>query len=139
MRCASSPIRIPLPSTAIWTRREAEFHGEHVDFDPLYSWPKPVQRPRPPIWPGGWGPSTHERILDHADGWPAPAGIPFAELERGGSRTAGARRSPRPAARSGDRHSLRSRPRRPRASGGAGHPPDVAGYRPGVASRCGAT
>jgi probable F420-dependent oxidoreductase len=72
-----------LAMTAIWTRQEAEFHGEHVDFDPLYSWPKPVQRPRPPVWLGGWGPSTHERILDHADGWLAPVGIPFAELERG--------------------------------------------------------
>ncbi|MEU4840111.1 LLM class F420-dependent oxidoreductase [Nocardia testacea] len=72
-----------LAMTDIWTREEAEFHGAYVDFDPLYSWPKPVQRPRPPVWLGGWGPSTHERILDHADGWLAPVGIPFAELEQG--------------------------------------------------------
>lgn len=72
-----------LAMTAIWTREQAEFHGRHVDFDPLYSWPKPVQRPRPPVWLGGWGPSTHERVLDHADGWLAPVGIPFDELERG--------------------------------------------------------
>lgn len=72
-----------LAMTAIWTQQQAEFHGEFVDFDPLYSWPKPLQRPRPPIWLGGWGPSTHERILDHADGWLAPVGIPLDELEKG--------------------------------------------------------
>lgn len=72
-----------LAMTEIWTKQKAEFHGEFVDFDPLYSWPKPVQRPRPPIWLGGWGPSTHDRILDHADGWLAPVGIPLDELEKG--------------------------------------------------------
>lgn len=69
--------------TEIWTQEQAEFHGRFVDFDPLFSWPKPVQRPRPPVWLGGWGPSTHERILDHADGWLAPVGIPLDELEKG--------------------------------------------------------
>jgi len=39
--------------TRIWTADRAEFHGEHVDFDPIHSWPKPVQRPRPPIYIGG--------------------------------------------------------------------------------------
>ncbi|GAC69306.1 LLM class F420-dependent oxidoreductase [Gordonia soli] len=68
---------------AIWSDEQAEFHGDHVDFDPLYSWPKPIGRPRPPIWLGGWGPTTHERILDHADGWLAPVGIPVDELRRG--------------------------------------------------------
>ncbi|MGI5220583.1 LLM class F420-dependent oxidoreductase [Nocardia sp. CA-290969] len=72
-----------LAMSAIWTEEQAEFHGRFVDFDPLYSWPKPVQQPRPPVWLGGWGPSTHERILDHADGWLAPVGIPLDELEKG--------------------------------------------------------
>lgn len=72
-----------LAMTAIWTEPRAEFHGRLVDFGPLYSWPKPVQQPRPPVWLGGWGPSTHERILDHADGWLAPVGIPLGELSRG--------------------------------------------------------
>lgn len=72
-----------LAMNTIWTEENAEFHGEFVDFDPLYSWPKPVQRPRPPVWLGGWGPTTHERILDHADGWLAPVGIPLDELEQG--------------------------------------------------------
>ena len=34
---------------AIWTHEEAEFHGEYVDFDPIWLWPKPVQQPHPPI------------------------------------------------------------------------------------------
>lgn len=72
-----------LAMTALWTEEQAEFHGEFVDFDPVYSWPKPVQRPRPPVWLGGWGPSTHERILDHADGWLAPVGITLDELGKG--------------------------------------------------------
>lgn len=39
--------------TEIWARDEAEFHGEFIDFDPIYAWPKPVQRPHPPIFIGG--------------------------------------------------------------------------------------
>ena len=34
---------------AIWTKDEAEYHGEFVDFDPIWSWPKPIQKPHPPI------------------------------------------------------------------------------------------
>jgi len=37
----------------IWTTEQAEYHGEHVDFDPIYLWPKPVQQPHPPIYLGG--------------------------------------------------------------------------------------
>ena len=36
----------------IWTQEEPEFHGEHVDFDPIWSYPKPVQAGGPPIWIG---------------------------------------------------------------------------------------
>ncbi len=67
----------------IWTREQAEFHGRFVDFDPIRSWPKPVQRPHPPVWLGGWGPSTHERVVEHADGWLAPTGIGLDELRDG--------------------------------------------------------
>jgi len=56
----------------IWTRDEAEFHGEFVDFDPIWSWPKPVQRPLP-VLAGGMGPTVEDRILDFADGWLAQA------------------------------------------------------------------
>lgn len=53
----------------IWTADEAEFHGELVDFDPLWQWPKPLQRPHPPILVGGNGPRTLERVLEYGDGW----------------------------------------------------------------------
>jgi probable F420-dependent oxidoreductase len=53
----------------IWTKDEAEFHGRFVDFDPLYSWPKPVQRPHPPVLVGGSGPTTFDRVIEFGDGW----------------------------------------------------------------------
>jgi probable F420-dependent oxidoreductase len=53
----------------IWTRDEAEFHGEHVDFDPLWQWPKPVQQPHPPVLVAGNGPGTLQRVLEWGDGW----------------------------------------------------------------------
>jgi len=56
----------------IWTRHEAEFHGEFVDFDPIWSWPKPVQQPLP-VLAGGMGPTVEDRILEFADGWLAQA------------------------------------------------------------------
>ncbi|HEY4460914.1 MAG TPA: LLM class F420-dependent oxidoreductase [Pseudonocardiaceae bacterium] len=37
----------------IWTNDEAEYHGKFVDFDPIFAWPKPIQRPHPPIYVGG--------------------------------------------------------------------------------------
>ena len=54
---------------AIWTSDEAEHHGPHVDFDPLWSWPKPVQRPHPPVLVGGNGPGAEDRVLAFGDGW----------------------------------------------------------------------
>jgi len=53
----------------IWTEDEAEFHGEHVSFDPMWCWPKPVTRPHPPIFVGGETDHTLERIVRLADGW----------------------------------------------------------------------
>lgn len=67
----------------IWTQEQAEFHGKYVAFDPILSWPKPAQQPHPPVWLGGWGPSTHERVLDHADGWMAPTMLGVEELRKG--------------------------------------------------------
>ncbi len=55
--------------TLIWTREEAEYHGEFVDFEPIWSWPKPVQTPRPPILIGGETVHTLRRIVRDADGW----------------------------------------------------------------------
>jgi len=54
---------------AIWAEEEAEFHGELVDFGPLWSWPKPIQRPHPPILMGGDLPQTMRRVIEYADEW----------------------------------------------------------------------
>ena len=53
----------------IWTHDEAEFHGKYVDFEPIWSWPKPVQRPHPPLLLGGETGYTLQRIVDFCDGW----------------------------------------------------------------------
>ena len=54
---------------AIWTEDEASYHGERVDFDPIWSWPKPVQKPHPPILLGGNGRTVGDRVLAYADEW----------------------------------------------------------------------
>jgi probable F420-dependent oxidoreductase len=53
----------------IWTKDEAEFHGEFVNFDKLWSYPKPVQKPHPPILMGGDGATTFDRVVEFCDGW----------------------------------------------------------------------
>ena len=53
----------------IWTHDAAEYHGELVNFDPIWSWPKPVQKPHPPILLGGHTSKTLERVVDYCDGW----------------------------------------------------------------------
>jgi probable F420-dependent oxidoreductase len=58
----------------IWTKDEAEFHGEVVRFDRLWSYPKPVQKPHPPILMGGDGARTFDRVIEFADGWMPIAG-----------------------------------------------------------------
>jgi probable F420-dependent oxidoreductase len=58
-----------LAMQAIWTRDAAEFHGEFVNFDPIWSWPKPVQKPHPPILLGGESSHTLQRVVDFCDGW----------------------------------------------------------------------
>lgn len=78
-----------LAMKAIWAHDEAKFHGEHVSFDPLWQWPKPVQKPHPPILVGGDGPTVLQRVLEYGDGWfplhgrsEAPLGDRIAELNR---------------------------------------------------------
>jgi probable F420-dependent oxidoreductase len=66
----------------IWTKDEAEFHGTYVDFEPIWQWPKPVQKPHPPILVGGGGPKVLDRVLDYgtSGGWmPIPGRGNFAE------------------------------------------------------------
>jgi probable F420-dependent oxidoreductase len=58
-----------LAMKAIWTQHEASFHGEFVDFDRIWSDPKPMQEPHPPILVGGSGPTVLDRVLEYGDGW----------------------------------------------------------------------
>jgi probable F420-dependent oxidoreductase len=58
-----------LAMKALWTEEAAEFHGEFVDFDPLWCYPKPLQRPHPPIILGGETEHTLKRVVEFADGW----------------------------------------------------------------------
>jgi probable F420-dependent oxidoreductase len=54
---------------AIWTEDEAEYHGRYVDFDSIWSWPKPLQKPHPRILVGGNGPKVLGRVLSFGDEW----------------------------------------------------------------------
>ena len=74
---------------AIWTEDEAEYHGRIVDFDPVWCWPKPVQRPHPPILVGGLGEKVLDRVVEYGDEWipnrvksPEELGERIAELQR---------------------------------------------------------
>jgi probable F420-dependent oxidoreductase len=74
---------------AIWTQDEAEYHGRFVDFDPLWSWPKPVQKPHPPVLVGGLGEKVYDRVVAYGDEWipnrvksPEDLGERIAELQR---------------------------------------------------------
>ena len=60
----------------IWTQEEAEFHGEFVNFDRIWSHPKPIQKPHSPILMGGDGPTTFDRVIEFCNGW-----IPIGGLE----------------------------------------------------------
>jgi probable F420-dependent oxidoreductase len=66
----------------IWTTDEAQFHGEHVDFDPIYLWPKPVQQPHPPIYLGGESPAALRRLATFGDAWLPRAHTAPAEIQR---------------------------------------------------------
>jgi len=53
----------------IWTQDEPEYHGSYVDFDPLWSWPKPVSTPHSPVYLGGGTGYTRQRVVDFCEGW----------------------------------------------------------------------
>jgi probable F420-dependent oxidoreductase len=70
-----------LAMKALWTQEEGEFHGEFVDFDPARSYPKPVQRPHPPIILGGETDYTIDRVVEYCDGWLPRGGRNFDAAE----------------------------------------------------------
>jgi alkanesulfonate monooxygenase SsuD/methylene tetrahydromethanopterin reductase-like flavin-dependent oxidoreductase (luciferase family) len=53
----------------MWTKEEAEYHGDHVDFDAVFSYPKPVQKPHPPVIVGGNGAKVRDRVIAFGDEW----------------------------------------------------------------------
>ncbi len=70
-----------LAMKAIWTQSKAEYHGKFVNFDPIMTWPKPVQKPHPPVLVGGGWPGGARRAIEYGDGW-MPIHIPRHLLKR---------------------------------------------------------
>jgi probable F420-dependent oxidoreductase len=67
----------------IWTKENAEYHGEFVNFDPMIARPKPVTKPHPPIHVGGVFPQGARRAIRYGDGWiPTARGDLSAELPK---------------------------------------------------------
>jgi probable F420-dependent oxidoreductase len=58
-----------LAMKAIWAGHEASYHGDFVNFDRIWSDPKPLQKPHPPILVGGSGPTVLDRVLEYGDAW----------------------------------------------------------------------
>ncbi len=58
-----------LAMKALWTQEEAQFHGEYVNFNPVWMYPKPKQRPHPPVLIGGESDHTIKRVVEFGDGW----------------------------------------------------------------------
>ncbi len=66
----------------IWTKDEPEFHGEFVNFDPIWAYPKPVQKPHPPILLGVNMPNGRQRVVEFCDGW-LPLAVRAGDLAAG--------------------------------------------------------
>jgi probable F420-dependent oxidoreductase len=64
---------------AIWTQENAEYHGEFVNFDPIWCHPKPLQKPYPPILLGAHTSSGLDRVVSYCDGW-IPVGAAVQDL-----------------------------------------------------------
>jgi probable F420-dependent oxidoreductase len=63
---------------AIWTQEEPAYHGRFVNFDSIWCYPKPVQKPYPPIIMGGQAPAAMRAALAYCDGWmPTVRGAAF--------------------------------------------------------------
>lgn len=58
----------------LWTKDAAEFHGDFVDFDPVFCWPKPVRQPHPPIYVGGGSDRALARVAEYGAAW-LPSGV----------------------------------------------------------------
>src|SRR5215813_4901273 len=63
----------------IWTQEAAEYHGEFVNFEPIWSYPKPFQQPHPPILLGTLAAKGLHRVVQYCDGW-IPTGATLRDL-----------------------------------------------------------
>src|SRR3989442_917135 len=66
----------------LWTSDAAEYHGQYYDFPPMLSFPKPVQKPHPPILLGGTARNVFQRVVEWGDGW-MPNRVTAEEIRRG--------------------------------------------------------
>ena len=66
----------------LWTKEESEYHGTYYDFPPVKSFPKPAQKPHPPIFLGGRARNVFKRVVAWGDGW-MPARTSVDEIKRG--------------------------------------------------------
>ncbi len=87
----------------IWTKSKPEYHGKFVEFPPMMTWPKPVQKPHPPVLVGGAFPYGARRAIAYGDGWVPHARRPaygdvLGKLPEFRAMCAGGRARPRHAA-----------------------------------------
>ena len=66
----------------LWTKEESEFHGRFYDFPPVRSFPKPVQKPHPPVFLGGFASNVFKRVVEWGDGW-MPVGVSPEQVRMG--------------------------------------------------------
>ena len=66
----------------LWTKDEAEYHGRYYDFPPVFCYPKPAQKPHPPVILGGHARNVLQRVARWGDGWLPNRSDP-AEIEQG--------------------------------------------------------
>ena len=71
-----------LAMKTIWSNEEAEYHGEFVNFDPIWSYPKPVQEGGPPIWIGANSEWVFDRLAEYADGWMPIGGLGSGNMDK---------------------------------------------------------
>jgi probable F420-dependent oxidoreductase len=66
----------------LWTKDEAEFHGQYFNFPPVKCFPKPAQKPHPPVLLGGFARNVFKRVVAWGDGW-MPNRVSPEQVKRG--------------------------------------------------------
>ena len=120
---------------ALWTEDEPQYHGEFVDFDPVWQWPKPVQKPHPPILLGNAGEGALRRAVSYADGWMPIGGRHEPRGAHRGAEPAGARGRARPDPRQRLRRAPERRGGSSNSRSGASNAASSR-YRPRPRTRC---